>query len=480
MNKDDLQVYLQQSKEILDEKGSDLSVTSVTEPFFYPFVNFVPGKSSKNRDHYIASAVCVNVTNSSNNHSHNVIISYTKEMELCFWCGDNFFEGVNKVDTHTKAGDRVSKALKGLSETKKSALRTAMMNIYGSGSVKSDQCHFWQLWMSSKSSYQGDYKKICKHVAKALNETGEEIYDKLKDHLISTLDPLASGSGVLEKNISFLNHYAFRKPVIVEGNKGSGKTFMLSKYLDELDHEFIAGHECLESIDLLGYFIKCPDETGQERLVWKDGALTSVFRKGAAGTKCVLFFDEIRRTPQKQLSILTGALTPDHQGYYRLRTGRPLGISNDGIASEEELKVHKDMIWVVATTNVGMAYNIEQPESAFEDRFMCLRLDTNRSLIMSVLSKKCEESNLSNQMAERLLNLYDGITALHEQGCIENDINIRHICEIIEFAKDEEDVKNEAKRTMSKWVGRNQMSPNGEFITDQVESVNQLLSSVFS
>ena len=115
----------------------------------------------------------------------------------------------------------------------------------------------------------------------------------------------------------------------------TSKTYSATQWIDEAGYEseFIAGHSGLESIDLLGYWIK----NSEGNLIWLDGALTAAFRK-ALTQKCVLLFDELLRVPARELSILVGSLTPDSSGHYRLRTNR-LVDENDGIGETETLVV---------------------------------------------------------------------------------------------------------------------------------------------
>mgnify|MGYP000698800720 CR=1 FL=1 len=75
----------------------------------------------------------------------------------------------------------------------------------------------------------------------------------------------------------FLERYAFKKHIMLSGPAGKGKTYEASKWIHDngYEMEFIAGHSGIESIDLLGYWVK----KGDGNLVWMDGALTAAFRK---------------------------------------------------------------------------------------------------------------------------------------------------------------------------------------------------------
>lgn len=169
----------------------------------------------------------------------------------------------------------------------------------------------------------------------------EDFFKKVKEE--------ERGGNLLE----FIERYEFKEHILVSGPRGAGKTYTIDKHLREqgVEVEFIGCHNALESIDLLGYYIRNADGS----FVWLDGALSGSFRK-AKDKKVALFMDELLRMPSRELNILVAALTPDSEGYFNLRTNR---ITNtvDGIGEVELLRIPKENLWVVGTTNVG-AYNI--------------------------------------------------------------------------------------------------------------------------
>jgi MoxR-like ATPase len=224
--------------------------------------------------------------------------------------------------------------------------------------------------------------------------------------------------------------YAFKKHILIEGEKGSGKTYSISKLLHDAGIEtvFMAGHEGLESIDLLGYLI--PEASGE--LVWKDGALTEAFRKAQHGPT-VLFYDELLRTPSRELNILVGALSPNAQGNYVLRTGRVLGVEN-GIAIEETLVVPSFNLWVIGTTNVGAGYSVDVIDEALADRFRIVRKDTEETEMRSILKKKFSTFFKDEDYTRELMKLYSYLKELNKKGDLNKVVNLRHLTEVIEFS----------------------------------------------
>jgi MoxR-like ATPase len=222
--------------------------------------------------------------------------------------------------------------------------------------------------------------------------------------------------------------YAFKKHILLEGEKGSGKTYSIDKFLSEegIDTVFTAGAEGLESIDLLGYLI--PDKSGE--LVWKDGALTEAFRR-AQDHPVVLFFDELLRVPGRELNILVGALSPNSRGEYVLRTGRVLEVI-DGIAIEETLVVPEDRLWVIGTTNVGAGYAVDDIDEALSDRFRIVRKDTDEKEMTKILDSMFPAGTPSK--TKELMKLYKYMQKLRKEGDIDKIVNLRHLVESVKFS----------------------------------------------
>ena len=233
----------------------------------------------------------------------------------------------------------------------------------------------------------------------------------------------------------FLERYAFKKHILLVGKAGVSKTFSATKWIDEsgYESEFIAGHSGLESIDLLGYWIK--NSTGE--LVWLDGALTAAFRK-AKDKKVVLLFDELLRVPSRELSILVGALTPDSSGHYRLRTNRLIG-EEDGIGETETIVVPMQNIHVIATTNIGADYDVENIDVALQDRFrsheVTMATNTIYEICVEVNDGKFPDKTISS-----LIDLYEKIKLLVESNELTRELSLRHLTETISMAENVSDV----------------------------------------
>jgi hypothetical protein len=249
---------------------------------------------------------------------------------------------------------------------------------------------------------------------------------------ISKMTALKMNSSNLDL-VAFCERYAFKKHVLIKGERGTGKTYSIDKFIKDRGYKmvFIAGHEAMESSDLMGYYIRNSDGS----TVWLDGSLSEAIRL-AQKEKVVLMFDEMLRTPARELNIFVASLTPSSSGTYRFKTNRVVSIE-DNIATTETLEVPVDNFWVVGTTNVGSKYNVDEIDHALSDRFRIYDKDITTSELGSIFSHWLSVRGFSDKYADSFVQLYTKLSELQAAGEIENGLNARHLSEVIQYADNE-------------------------------------------
>ncbi len=286
-------------------------------------------------------------------------------------------------------------------------------------------------------------------------------------------------STLLKSELGFKTmKYMFKKHLLIEGEKGSGKTYTISRlaHLLSLNTVFTAGHESMESIDLLGHLIPASDGS----LIWKDGALTQAFRM-AQTVPTVLFFDELLRVPQRELNILVGALSPNAQNMYVLRTGRVIGVTEEGVAVEETIEVPTDRLWVVGTTNVGAGYGVDDIEEALADRFRLVRKDTSEEEAESILTQNAKTAGFTGKsvktLVSKMMKFFVLMKELQKSGDINKIINQRHMSEAVLLSEGKMDiVKQNLADLVLNWIDRD---TNGYPMKEQNKIVMKTIAKVF-
>ena len=270
------------------------------------------------------------------------------------------------------------------------------------------------------------------------NKSDEDELRAIYDVMVKQLDDMKSGGSGAAAD-GKLAKYFFKKHILLKGEKGGGKTYMVTKMIAgmaaDVDSVDIRGHEGMEATDLLGYYIK----TDSGNLVWKDGPLTQAFRNAAKGRKTILFIDETLRIPKRELNVLVGAISPDYSGNFVLDTNQADTIEVDAagrsIANVEKLTVPKDMLWVVGTTNAGAGYAVDQVDEALADRFRIIVKRTGEKEMQTILTKVSKDFGHDKKQVKKLMGLYKSFNTLKESGELTKLINLRHLCEILEFSE---------------------------------------------
>jgi hypothetical protein len=299
----------------------------------------------------------------------------------------------------------------------------------------------------------------------------KEIYEKMT----AQLDELRK---VPEIGKSRIEHYMFRKHILLQGPKGVGKTYQVDKLLKDkgIETEFLGGNESIEAIDLQGFQMR--NEDGN--LIWKDGAVTAAFRKASMGQKTVLFIDEMLRIPKRELNFLVSCLTPDSENMYVLRTGRVSHVLRvvgaDGkehdIAQEEIIRVKSDMLWAVGTTNAGAGYAVDTIDEALADRFRTIIISAEDKKIKDIVLNKIKEKGFKEKYADKLMSFYKAFNGLREAGELTKTVNVRHLVEVIDLADEEDHIALMLKDLIPTFA---EMSVNGTPNETQESIIEELI-----
>ncbi len=311
----------------------------------YVYSPFISKYATINKHEYNSSYYGVYALTANPQIHYVTVLSYYRGRYV-LKCGDPYLEGSITDET-------ISKLLTKVTNKTNSSNRKLLKLMGDSFNVapRSSACDFNQKnWEVSNNA--------CSHVANFLYDLPKNALDELYANYYQGLND--SGSEIsAELEIKF-DRYAFKKHILLEGDKGSGKTYAATTWGRDKDvtQLFIGGHEQFESIDFLGHYIQ--QKSGQ--LIWKDGPLSEAFRKAKSGEKTILIIDEILRIPKRELNLLISALSSIDSNYV-LRTGRAKS-SKDGIAQEEVIEAPTQNLWVIGTTNVGADYAVAAMEDA--------------------------------------------------------------------------------------------------------------------
>ena len=382
------------------------------------------------------------------------VLAYYKD-EFILKCGDPYLEGSLASPT---VDSLISMAIKKANKTRDKKFALSLSKTYAL-TPKSQSCDFNQ-----KNYTLVD--NVCSHISHFLSDLPTDVLEQLQSNYDNALNG-SNSLGVSNDLETKFNRYAFRKHILLEGDKGSGKTYAATMWAkrEKIDPIFVGGHEQFESIDFLGHYIQQKDA----QLIWKDGALSEAFRRAKNGKKTLLILDEILRIPKRELNILISALSPIDNEYV-LRTGRAL-YAVDDIAVEEVIKAPVENLWVIGTTNIGDGYEVESIDEALIDRFKPLRKDTTEAELKSILTQTAASRKFSSNSVTQLMSFYTKMQRLKKTGIIEKLVNIRHLNEALELSSDEEEIQTIIEDSILLWVEREYDGYPNEAQSDAIKQV---------
>jgi predicted ATPase len=273
-------------------------------------------------------------------------------------------------------------------------------------------------------------------------------------------------------------------PVILQGGQGTGKTtgaraFARQQGFSEAEIIEVAGHRGVEACDLLGHLILADGQT-----FWKDGAITQAFRSVGSrdpdelpglvnrsrrsGTAAFLLIDEIYRIPVREREIFLNALQPDViHGIrcYKLRTGRALPWK-DGAFRDEMIYAPCHLLSVVATTNVGLEFDVEEGCAAAKERFVVAYVETDEELFKSVVRDALKERGFDARLAARFLKLYRALGNAKNDHTLNGALTLRTVVRAIENALYPEDLGHTLYEIGQIWV---ESTESGAPLAEQLE-----------
>lgn len=415
-----------------------------SQPLWMPF--FMPDREKEN-NHIKVVGKTITTAPDRDNRPHTAIIAFDGE-QWYLGCGGLFLDGNMSSD---EADLLVAELAE--SETEEKEMRMA----YNSSQTNTP-CHHWRAWFTKN--------EICKHNLDLLDRITET---DLKD--IETHYYISNKTETTENNEELIaarmNTYAFSRHLLFMGEKGSGKTHNIYAYLKEkkLPHIFVGGNTDTEATDLRGNLLPY-EKNGEKNFIWVDGPLTQAFRRAANGEKVVLFIDELLRLSPSAKSLLVPSLTTDGDGHYVLDTGRVIDVV-DGVGKTECIRAPREKLWVLGTTNVGAEYDVEDMESALEDRFELIYQNNDPEKIKRILSEIEAEKGFSG-VADKLFTFYEMMVNLRNNEQLAKLINLRHLTQSLLDSEKEDDLYDRLMDRMPKWVERDM---GGNPIKEQEEAV---------
>lgn len=425
----------------------------------YGFTSYLNDATLKN---HLAYCVYGRVRDTSKSPStvHTVVLGHALvDAEEVFYlmCKDSFFEqALSKDEAEKRAKESLEDS--GLSNAQLSQVM-ATHGLY----PPSGDCNF-TLQIRRRES-------LCVHVQTFLAPFAQSV-DTLLEELSSKYNSIFERAVDAEDAYSLpLEELAFRVPVLYMGERGASKTVTAREFARQNKYYCVemAGNEGIEASDLKGFNVMFNGSAA-----FMDGEVTEAFRV-AQTEKVVLILDELLRVPVRQLSILLTALSPDN-GVYRLRTGRILEVK-DGLARQEVLECPVGNLCVIATTNLGAEYAVDECDPALAERFMLIMKNTTTSGLRKILLSYAKTRGFSEAIVSSVIKFYEKMKEAVGRGVLPKGVTTRTAIRGLFLAKDEGSVSQCMRAQALQWVS---FDSNGAPIPEHLTAIDTFINESFN
>lgn len=420
----------------------------------------------------LAVATCFLVEKDDGTSKHNVIAAFDGK-DLYLSCDDN---GVNGTRAGQEAVIQSTLATAmvetGLTTAQSEVLYKELTEMNGA-TDKDTGCNFWAKYTETAG------EEGCKHVGAVLEDQGVAIWERMEGAFNARMGALLAkeqGLTVADVEVQLakdIKDLAFGTPILIEGERGTGKTFEAKMFAKKNDFKLVVagGHEGIESADLLGHYVQGRDDKGQSTMLWKDGPISESFRAASEGKETVLVIDELLRIPQRQLNVLLTALSADEHDVFELRTGR---MTADN--TEEVLRAPQSKLAIIGTTNVGMEYAVDEIDPALMDRFTTVYKETSLDDVRKILGSAAKQLGLPDADADKAVKFYSMTKNLETRGAIKSAPSVRSLCMAMKLAP-RKGLEWALGTQTGKMVSR---GSNGAPLADEVKVVQDTIAKAFA
>lgn len=236
---------------------------------------------------------------------------------------------------------------------------------------------------------------------------------------------------------------AFVKPVLLAGERGSGKTYLARQLADTLGAVYLEMqmHPSMEAWEFRAH-----DRAWNGKVYTVLGKLAEAVFHIQQGRKVVLCMDEFLNMNPIYQTVINTALTRTKDDTYLIETGRIID-QGDGIGTLETVEVPCDMLWPIATSNVGPRYQLDAIAPSVLARFRVVMMNTNASRTEGIVQSNLEKLDMPLEFATMFRDFIERINMAVEQGDMKEEATTRLACDVIKITHAEA-VRNKKLATL--------------------------------
>lgn len=431
--------------EAMIEKGADQPGINVFPLYQGPFPwvkdalneDFTPGSR---QDLELTSCRLFKVNNGSDEYA--VVVLCRIEAGKPSWtiyCGDQQIKGAHRTDGKTLAGkvraegklsNKVANALEGSDWVGKVP---EMAN-----------CGFFKMVKRT-----GNY---CSHTRAVLANTPSADFEEMATELQGWLDGADAAVATAAVSCSPEEEACLRaawvKHVALFGERGSGKTYFARKIADRFNAKYIEVqmHPSMEAWEFQTH-----DRSINGQVVQVRGPFAEAVYWIRQGQKVVMCWDEFLNMNPIYQTVINSPLTRTADDTYLIRTG-DIEILPDGSGRYVIEEVPCDMLWIVATSNIGARYGLDKIAPSVRARLRIILMNTNPERTKDIVERNLSKLDMPLEFGEMFKKFIEACNQAVMENTMDEEATTRLACDVIRGASEEVKRTKKSPKTAKQWL----------------------------
>jgi AAA domain (dynein-related subfamily) len=257
---------------------------------------------------------------------------------------------------------------------------------------------------------------------------------------------------------------AFVQHVLLAGERGSGKTYLARQVAERYDAVYLEMqmHPSMEAWEFRAH-----DRSWNGKTFTVLGKLAEAVHWIKQGKKVVLCMDEFLNMNPLYATTINSPLTLTAKDTYLIETGRIID-EGDGIGTLETVEVPSDMLWVVATSNIGARYSLDKIAPSVRARFLIVLMNTNADRTRKILEKNLSEYGMPLALAEMFEKFLNACNQAVNENNMDEEATTRLACNVIRAVYKKAKRDKKSYPTLKLWVN----AVKAQLIQEEAQVVN--------
>lgn len=294
--------------------------------------------------------------------------------------------------------------------------------------------------------------RYCSHsravVAQLQEETLVEMATELEQWLAGAEVSTAEVSAMMSEEEAAFYDAAFVQHVMLAGERGSGKTYLARMAAQKYDAVLLEMqmHPSMEPWEFRAH-----DRAWNGKVYTVLGKLAEAVHWIQQGKRVILVMDEFLNMNPMYTTVINSPLSLTSRDTYVIDTGRIID-QGDGIGVSETVEVPADMLWVVATTNIGARYNLDKIPPSVRARFQVILMNTNAERTEGILEQTLGKYDMPMELAAMFRAFIERTNQAVLEGTLDEEATTRLACNVIRSAYKKAMRDKKTYRGLAAWL----------------------------